>query len=451
MVDTSTNSWKLLYEAGRQALQDRKLHEAEQSFSAALQLAEDFAPGDPRLSATLNALARIYSLQRRYLAAAALLNRLLEVTERTLGPNHVQVAGVLTNLAEMYTHLGAAREELDLRERVLAIRADDTTADATSLQRLRERVTELRAMLAAEAAPEDDEEMEPLPTVRTEEYISPIPRPAHSEASASGSLATLPVSPVSTTERDDAYRLSPASPQMSVAPWPGAAATDTTPTSALTTVEIEHTPATLEDVRPSLSASGVELISLSETSVLSYSGATDHGFSDMGRDELLTPMKRRVGGRSGIISIASIAAGVVLVAGILAARSFVATPEDGRVSQGSVNLANANAPAIVVLPVAAPAASDPKTGERLVPERAERTATRGGSDESPRPTWVDETREVIRQRPVRIPTAADMERTLRGLDGAVKAIDQRAKEAADSLTTIRVQAPTFKKVKIADP
>ena len=449
MVDTSTNSWKLLYEAGRQALQDRKLHEAEQSFSAALQLAEDFAPGDPRLSATLNALARIYSLQRRYLAAAALLNRLLEVTERTLGPNHVQVAGVLTNLAEMYTHLGAAREELDLRERALAIRADDTAADATSLQRLRERVTELRAMLAAEAAPEDDEELEPLPTVRTEEYISPIPRPAHPEASASGSIATVPASSVSATERDDAYRLSPSKPQMSVAPWPGAAATDATPTSALT-IEIEHAPANVEDVRPSLSASGVELISVSETSVLSYSGATDHGFSDMGRDELLTPMKHRVGGRSAIISIASIAAGVVLVAGILAARSFVATPEDERVSQGSVNLANA--PAVVVLPVAAPAASDPKTGGRLVPERAERTATRGGSDESPRPTWVDETREVIKERrPVRIPTAADMERTLKGLDGAVKAIDQRAKAAADSLTTIRVQAPTFKKVKIADP
>ena len=145
MADTSTNSWKLLYEAGRQALQDRKLQEAEQSFSAALQLAEDFAAGDPRLAATLNALARIYSLQRRYLAAAALLNRLLEVTERTLGPSHVQVAGVLTNLAEMYTHLGAAREELELRERVLGIRGDDPNADATSLQRLRERVNELRA------------------------------------------------------------------------------------------------------------------------------------------------------------------------------------------------------------------------------------------------------------------------------------------------------------------
>src|SRR6478672_3678782 len=173
MPEIPINNWKLLYEAGRQALQDRKLQDAEQSFSAALQLAEDFAAGDPRLAATLNALARIYSLQRRYLAAAALLNRLLEVTERTLGPTHVQVAGVLTNLAEMYTHLGAAREELELRERVLGIRGDDPNADANTLQRLHERVGELRAILAAQdPAPEADDviDEEPLPVVRTDEY-----------------------------------------------------------------------------------------------------------------------------------------------------------------------------------------------------------------------------------------------------------------------------------------
>ena len=178
MVEIPINSWKLLYESGRQALQDRKLQDAEQSFSAALQLAEDFTAGDPRLAATLNALARIYSLQRRYLAAAALLNRLLEVTERTLGPTHVQVAGVLTNLAEMYTHLGAAREELELRERVLRIRGEDPNADITSLQRLWDRVAELRAILISqESSPdiEDEIDQEPLPTVRTAEYSAPIP------------------------------------------------------------------------------------------------------------------------------------------------------------------------------------------------------------------------------------------------------------------------------------
>ena len=252
-----TNSWKLLYETGRQALQDRKLQEAEQSFSAALQLAEDFAAGDPRLAATLNALARIYSLQRRYLAAAALLNRLLEVTERTLGPTHVQVAGVLTNLAEMYTHLGAAREELELRERVLSIRGDDPNADATTLQRLRDRVAELRSMLAAQEATadlDDEIEREPLPTVRTAEYSAPIPtvREREAEPVREPIAAREPVmSPALTAagEADEMYSY------------------DGEPKSTI------------------VASSGVEIISI-ERPPAKPIATTDHGFSDMGRDEL---------------------------------------------------------------------------------------------------------------------------------------------------------------------
>jgi len=51
----------------------------------------------------------------------------------------------------------------------------------------------------------------------------------------------------------------------------------------------------------------------------------------------------------------------------------------------------------------------------------------------------------------RVQIAADVERALRGLDGAVKAIDVRTKAATDSATAIRMQAPTFKKSKIAEP
>ena len=450
MPDTSTSSsWKLLYEAGRQALQARKLQEAEQSFSAALQLAEDFAAGDPRLAATLNALARIYSLQRRYLAAAALLNRLLEVTERTLGDNHVQVAGVLTNLAEMYTHLGAAREELELRERVMAIRADDPNADANALQRLRERVTELRSMLAAENPDAADEldEMEPLPVIRTAEYTAAsVPVAIEPEVVVAHEPAAIEMAPaeaVTVPSREDAYRLSPATAQMTIAPWPGPAAT--TPTSAPSVEPMPRMTEREEDIRPSLSASGVELISVAETSSpVSFSTAMDHGFSDMGRDEMVNPIRRRMGSRSSLISIA---AGVVLVTGIVAARSYFAPSEDSRMSAGSVSLATVNARAVVVPPVVAtPVSNEPRTVDRLVAERAERASRR--SDETRSST---EQREVISERTPRAPTAADMERTLRGLDGAVKTIDQRARATADSITTIRVQTPTFKPSKIADP
>jgi len=461
MADTSTHSWKLLYEAGRQALQARKLQEAEQSFSAALQLAEDFAGGDPRLAATLNALARIYSLQRRYLAAAALLNRLLEVTERTLGPSHVQVAGVLTNLAEMYTHLGAAREELELRERVLSIRADDANADATSVQRLRDRIQELRAALVAQEPPIVDDEFDVPPVVRTAEYSSPITM--ESEPEVAERFAAQPAEMAETATdiempapagRDDAYSMSPypvspAMAQLSIASWPGAAATGTTPTGGKA-IEMEQPMAAAAVVTP---APAVEIIPVSERSVMSFVGGTDHGFSDMGRDELQLPASRRMSGRS---SLYSIAAGVVLVAGLIAARGYVKSADDPSISAGSVNLASVAparpvAPPViapVVTPVVAPVVTpepEERTVERLIADhRAEKEARRAAT-ESP-----DRDVTNLDSAP-RIPSAADLERTLRSVDGAVKAIDQRTRAATDSASRLRLQTPTFKKVKVADP
>jgi len=93
---------------------------------------------------------------------------------------------------------------------------------------------------------------------------------------------------------------------------------------------------------------------------------------------------------------------------------------------------------------------EPRTVERLVAERAERS-TKSSSDESDRATSGGETRRVVVERAPRVPNSADMERALRGVDGAVKTIDQRTKAANDSAMAIRVQAPTFNKVKIADP
>lgn len=452
MVDTSPNSWKLLYESGRQALQDRKLQDAEQSFSAALQLAEDFAAGDPRLVATLNALARIYSLQRRYLAAAALLNRLLEVTERTLGPSHVQVAGVLTNLAEMYTHLGAAREELELRERVLGIRGDDPNADTTSLLRLRERVNELRALLAAqETTVELDEEFEqePLPTVRTSEYSSPVttqrePEPAIVPEPASVREPLFSPASASSVTRDDSYRFSPAVAQPSVTPLPAMAAAASTSIDDIAVEEPETFSYDGEPKSAGKASPVVELISIDEQSVV---GTIDHGFSDMGRDELPPSVARKIGGRS---SLYSVAAGIVLVAGLLAARDYVKAPDDASVSAGSVsaNLAAATSARVVVTPVAqavapttpAPAPTpEPRTVERLIADHHADQEPRRATDDAPT------------ERAPRVPSAAELEKTLKSLDAATRAIDQRTKAVTDSANVIRLQTPTFKKVRMADP
>jgi hypothetical protein len=197
----------------------------------------------------------------------------------------------------------------------------------------------------------------------------------------------------------------------------------------------------------------VQAISV-ESRRASTGAAIDHGFSDMGRDELPTPVGRKIGTRS---SLYSIAAGVVLVAGLLAARDYVKGSDDASVSTGSVNLANATPPRSVATPVAPAAAPaetpDPQTVERLIADRrAEREARRANEnrESSVRPAGQEATQNAIVDRPPRVPSAVDIERTLRTVDNAVKAIDQRTKAAADSATAIRLQAPTFKKVRMSD-
>jgi len=416
------NNWKLLYEAGRQALQARKLQDAEQSFSDALQLAEDFAAGDPRLAATLNALARIYSLQRRYLAAAALLNRLLEVTERTLGPTHVQVAGVLTNLAEMYTHLGAAREELELRERVLRIRGEAPDADIASLQRVWDRVAELRAILVAQEITADREgevDGEPLPTVLTAEYSSPIQMVPEPEAEAE------------------------------ITPEPAVARPIAVPTAKAGTPEHEAGYSYDGSPKPVVMP-GVQMISVTPEPPATPS--VDHGFSDMGRDELLDEVMVRRNRRSSLFSIA---AGVVLVAGLIAARDYVAGSEERGVSAGSVNIAASTTQPASATPVSQSAGNaslpepDSGTVERVISGRRVESEARPAREESATPDNFGPYRPASSvQR--RVPTAADLERALRSVDGAVRSIATRTKAAADSAMSLTVQAPTFKKVKIAD-
>jgi hypothetical protein len=143
----------------------------------------------------------------------------------------------------------------------------------------------------------------------------------------------------------------------------------------------------------------------------------------------------------------------LLVAGLIAARNYVKGSDDASVSAGSVNLASVVVPPPAPVPtpdaaVAAPApAPDPRTVERLIADRlAEREAKR--AEEA---RHADSSNRSMVERAPRVPSAADIERTLRGVDVAVKAVDLHTKAATDSALAIRVQAPTFKKTKLADP
>jgi hypothetical protein len=89
----------------------------------------------------------------------------------------------------------------------------------------------------------------------------------------------------------------------------------------------------------------------------------------------------------------------------------------------------------------------------LADRRAERETRKANEERESSPARLPEATKVepVADRPPRAPSSADIEKTLRSVDVAVKSIDQRTKAAADSATAIRLQAPTFKKVKIAEP
>jgi hypothetical protein len=145
----------------------------------------------------------------------------------------------------------------------------------------------------------------------------------------------------------------------------------------------------------------------------------------------------------------------VLVAGLIAARDYVKGSDDSSVSKGTVNLATATPARPTPPPVVQPAVDpgESRSVARLVADRhAEQEARRANEsrESSVRPAGEETTQNAVVARTPRAPTI-DLEKTLRSVDNAVKAIDQRTKAVTDSATAIRLQAPTFKKVRMADP
>jgi len=144
MTESIETRWKKFSEAGRECASAKQYDKAEEAYLAAMRAAEHFGDEDPRLPATLNALARVYCMRNKFFPAAALLHRLVAIAERTLGDQHPRVAGVVANLAEMYARLGDIRQELALRERAHAIRKNSGESDDASLAKGYERLVSLR-------------------------------------------------------------------------------------------------------------------------------------------------------------------------------------------------------------------------------------------------------------------------------------------------------------------
>ena len=116
-----TAAWEHRFHEGMIGFQEGRMADAERAYEAALDEADAFPPGDPRLTATLSTLARVYCLQGKYDLAEPLCRRALAIKEKTLGPAHSDVAATLKDLVDILRAQGKTEEAEPLYRRALAI------------------------------------------------------------------------------------------------------------------------------------------------------------------------------------------------------------------------------------------------------------------------------------------------------------------------------------------
>jgi tetratricopeptide (TPR) repeat protein len=91
-------SWEATVRAAEVSLSRGDVAEAESLLTRAVQLAEQTPSSDEDLALSLTMLASFYHGAERYQEAEPLLLRALPLTEKTRGPDHPDVARILSNL-----------------------------------------------------------------------------------------------------------------------------------------------------------------------------------------------------------------------------------------------------------------------------------------------------------------------------------------------------------------
>lgn len=106
-----------LYRQGKSA-------EAISIVQRALELAEKtFGPNHANVTKSLDNLAHQYWAQKKYAEAEPLFKRSLAIREKALGPEHPDVAKSLNNLALLYRKTGRAEDASKLEERAQKIKS----------------------------------------------------------------------------------------------------------------------------------------------------------------------------------------------------------------------------------------------------------------------------------------------------------------------------------------
>lgn len=113
--------WHMHNVAGQQSMASRNHYEAERHFEQAIELAEQFAPGDPRLPQTLNKYANCLKVQGRYPEAEQTYLKALKIMESSVGPIHRDLVLFLENYANMLRICEREQEAAKIDKRIQGI------------------------------------------------------------------------------------------------------------------------------------------------------------------------------------------------------------------------------------------------------------------------------------------------------------------------------------------
>src|SRR5208337_4246981 len=109
--DRAKAELKVLNQRAIQLYERGEYQKATDIFEQVVELAnKTLGPDHPGVATSLNNLADLYKKQNRYAEAEPLYKRSLEIREAKLGPDHPDVAKSLNNLAELYKNQGRYAE-----------------------------------------------------------------------------------------------------------------------------------------------------------------------------------------------------------------------------------------------------------------------------------------------------------------------------------------------------
>jgi tetratricopeptide (TPR) repeat protein len=107
----------------QETLAVRDFPKAEEVALRALEEAEKFDSNDRRLGITLELLSEVYFATKRYQQCAPIMIRLLKMYKTCLGPESVDTATIMANLAVLYHSLGRLLEAEDYYDEAIDIKS----------------------------------------------------------------------------------------------------------------------------------------------------------------------------------------------------------------------------------------------------------------------------------------------------------------------------------------